>query len=66
MADNSSADLSLRGPKVISKFSDVRTIAKYRRCYPRNLSLRGLKQKARFSVSHSGPRHGGFSKIEKP
>jgi hypothetical protein len=23
-------------PKVISKFSDVRTIAKYRRCYPRN------------------------------
>jgi hypothetical protein len=24
-------------PKVISKFSDVRTIAKYRRCYPRNM-----------------------------
>jgi hypothetical protein len=26
-------------PKVISKFSDICTIAKYRRCYPRNLDV---------------------------
>jgi hypothetical protein len=29
-------------PKVISKFSDVRNIAKYRRCYPRNVKYQYL------------------------